>query len=275
MIVPARAQLPISYRGSRLGYRILNLDLSVFSSFTTKRVEETQPGMWVVNGGVEAPDAGGYIVWGLKGKDIVGATIQPQCLPSPGITAGEAELIMQRFIASLPKPPAPVAVNIAPIESSIAALNTEFQRLLQANDDNQSQQASVIAQQVSALRNEFQGINAVGVLSDKIDSLGEITKRLSALDTTAQQLTALDDASRRFDEMSSAAIRSLNANTSIEHLATIAGKLEVLHAEIQRMSASVAEAQRLEMLRQKSIAVMEEFLEKVATDETEDTDDDE
>ncbi|MCL4864208.1 MAG: hypothetical protein KJZ93_32670 [Caldilineaceae bacterium] len=76
--VPADARLGRTHTGKKIGYRVLNLSRSSFSAFTTKGVEETGiPGHYVVLGGIEAPDAGGYIVWGTKGEDIAEASIEP------------------------------------------------------------------------------------------------------------------------------------------------------------------------------------------------------
>lgn len=72
------AALGPAYTGQAIGYRVLNLDRTVYSAFTTAGVAEAAvPGTYSVSGGIVAPDAGGYVVWGTATTDVIWGTIEP------------------------------------------------------------------------------------------------------------------------------------------------------------------------------------------------------
>lgn len=76
--VPALAVLGTAYTGLAIGYRVLYIGGSVYSAFGTANVAEgSVAGTYRVNGGITAPDAGGYIVWGISTTDYAEATIEP------------------------------------------------------------------------------------------------------------------------------------------------------------------------------------------------------
>lgn len=85
--IPAEAALRRRWAGQPVGYRVLNLDRSEFAPWTNDQVIETMPaGHFVAVGGVEAPAAGGSIVWGLADQDIASATIEPATSdPTPAL----------------------------------------------------------------------------------------------------------------------------------------------------------------------------------------------
>lgn len=74
--VPATAVLGPGATGLTIGYRVLNLDGTEYSAFTTDDVAETSTaGTYRVANGVVAPDAGGYIVFGTALVDYAEATV--------------------------------------------------------------------------------------------------------------------------------------------------------------------------------------------------------
>ena len=74
--VPATAVLGPGATGLTIGYRVLNLDGTEYSAFTTDDVAETSTaGTYRKAGGVVAPLAGGYIVWGTALVDYAEATV--------------------------------------------------------------------------------------------------------------------------------------------------------------------------------------------------------
>lgn len=75
--VPAAAKLNKRNARKNIGLTVLNVDRSVYEPFTRESVVEERPGFYVAEGGVSAPPAGGYIVWGLKTRSIVEASIEP------------------------------------------------------------------------------------------------------------------------------------------------------------------------------------------------------
>lgn len=74
--VPATCVLGPGKTGLTIGYRVLNLDGTEYSAFSTTGVAETSTaGTYRVAGGVVAPLAGGYIVWGEAATDYAEATV--------------------------------------------------------------------------------------------------------------------------------------------------------------------------------------------------------
>jgi hypothetical protein len=76
--VPATCVLGPGKTGLTIGLRVLNLDGTTYSAFSTTGVAETSTaGTYRKADGVEAPDAGGYVVWGVNGTDYAEAPIPP------------------------------------------------------------------------------------------------------------------------------------------------------------------------------------------------------
>lgn len=76
--IPASCELGPAYAAQAIGFRILNLDRTTYSAFSTTGVAETAvAGTYAKSGGATAPDAGGYIVWGTSGTDIIEDDILP------------------------------------------------------------------------------------------------------------------------------------------------------------------------------------------------------
>lgn len=74
--VPATAVLGSSLASLAIGLRVLNLDGTEFTEFSTDEVVETSvPGTYRKVGGVTVPDSGGYIVWGVDGTDYAETTV--------------------------------------------------------------------------------------------------------------------------------------------------------------------------------------------------------
>ncbi len=75
--VPATAALGPGKTGLTIGLRVLNLDGTTYAAFSTTGVAETSTaGTYRKAGGVVAPLAGGYIVWGTAGTDYAEATVE-------------------------------------------------------------------------------------------------------------------------------------------------------------------------------------------------------
>jgi hypothetical protein len=74
--VPATAILGPDKTGLTIGLRVLNLDGTTYAAFSTTGVAETSTaGTYRKAGGVVAPLAGGYIVWGEAATDYAEATV--------------------------------------------------------------------------------------------------------------------------------------------------------------------------------------------------------
>ena len=87
--VPATAQLGPGKTGLAIGYRVLDIARVEYSAFTTTNVAETgTAGTYSVAGGVVAPNAGGYIVWGTAVLDLAEATIDSDVINSVSGSVG-------------------------------------------------------------------------------------------------------------------------------------------------------------------------------------------
>lgn len=76
--VAAIAELGPVYTGLAIGYRVLNLDGTTYSAFSTSGVAETGiAGTYAKSGGAVFPDAGGRIVWGVSGTDYAEDAVDP------------------------------------------------------------------------------------------------------------------------------------------------------------------------------------------------------
>lgn len=75
--VPATCVLGPGLTGLTIGLRVLNLDGTTYAAFSTTGVAETSTaGTYRKAGGVVAPLAGGYIVWGTALVDYAEATVE-------------------------------------------------------------------------------------------------------------------------------------------------------------------------------------------------------
>ncbi len=98
--VPATAVLGAGKTGLSIGYRVLDLDGTEYSAWTTAGVAETSvAGTYRAAGGVVVPDSGGYIVWGESGTDYAEATVESAAVPvtlastQPAVTFGQVKIV--------------------------------------------------------------------------------------------------------------------------------------------------------------------------------------
>lgn len=78
MKVPAAAQLLPRYARASIGYRVLTTGRATFSDYTRSGVVEERPAFYVVRGGADVPDGGGFIAWGTGvGNTIAEESVAP------------------------------------------------------------------------------------------------------------------------------------------------------------------------------------------------------
>jgi len=97
LIIPADARLTRRYAGQPVGYRVLTLDRTTHAPFTNERVVEMTPAHYMVAGGCTVPDAGGYLVWGVPGRDIATVSVEPS--PTANVPALLDALYTRLFVA--------------------------------------------------------------------------------------------------------------------------------------------------------------------------------
>lgn len=154
--VPADARLGRTHAGKKIGYRVLNLSRSTFAAFTRANVVETSiPGHYTIMSGIEAPDAGGYIVWGTKGEDIAEASIEPappdQAADMLKRIAAMLDSLSERILHAVSLLPAPVAeMQGGPVRVDTAGLDAAIARLADmAEAATQLRRAVIIAEHMS------------------------------------------------------------------------------------------------------------------------------
>lgn len=85
MLVAANACLGRTYDSEQIGYSVLDLAGRVVKPWTKTGVKKDFPGWWSVVGGVDVPDAGGFIRWGTGSSAIAQESVLP--LPALDMTA--------------------------------------------------------------------------------------------------------------------------------------------------------------------------------------------
>ena len=132
-VIPMTVSLGASKTALAIGYRILNLDGTTFSAFTTSGVSEdaTILGTYSVANGVTVPEAGCTMVFGTSGTDIFRFPIAPVA-PTVALIRAEMDSNSTQIAAikiktdGLPSDPADHSLVMAEIDavlSAIAALN--------------------------------------------------------------------------------------------------------------------------------------------------------
>jgi len=132
-VIPMTISLGASKTALAIGYRILNLDGTTFSAFTTSGVSEdaTILGTYSVANGVTVPEAGCTMVFGTSGTDIFRFPIAPVA-PTVALIRAEMDSNSTQIAAikiktdGLPSDPADHSLVMAEIDavlSAIAALN--------------------------------------------------------------------------------------------------------------------------------------------------------
>jgi len=117
--VPATAVLGPGKTGLTIGLRVLNLDGTTYAAFSTTGVAETSTaGTYRKAGGVVAPLAGGYIVWGTALVDYAEATVESA---SANVTYSAGVALTGR-LAEAADIPAAVDVSALALEATAQAI---------------------------------------------------------------------------------------------------------------------------------------------------------
>ena len=133
---PAAADLGPLHTGKSIGYRVLNLDRTTYSAFSATGVSESIAGMgyYVKSGGAVGPDAGGYIVWGTSGTDIIEDEILPA---SPTVSQIDTELSDNHGAGSWATATGfATQTNVSDAQTAIASAISALNNLSQAQAQN-------------------------------------------------------------------------------------------------------------------------------------------
>jgi len=152
--IPADSRLGRSNAGKSIGYRVQTLDRAPFRAWTPAQ-ETGIPGHYVAVGGIEAPDAGGYIVWGTETEDIAQTSIEPA-------TVDMTPALLERIAAMLDGLSERIlhAVSLIPgsviVETDTAQLDAAITRLTEmAEAATALRQAVVIAEHMSGNLSQY------------------------------------------------------------------------------------------------------------------------
>ena len=179
MIIAANAYLGRIYDDSPIGYQPLTLNRNGLRAWTTDNVMRTAPGWWAVAGGVEIPNAGGFIAWGLEGGPALAeAAIDPAPDTSAimlQVTAAIASLL-ERIRAMLPAPP-PLIVETAHFDAGVQSVAESI-----AESDRQAlERLTEVAAALSAIRAMTDNLSVLSDGANQVMALAEMRNRLNGI----------------------------------------------------------------------------------------------
>lgn len=212
MITPARALLGRRYAGQKIGYRVLSLDRSPVTGFTTAGVVESAPGHFAA--AVNGPAAGGWIVWGTAGNPYIAEAALPPAPPTVDLSPIREALdaMSARLIESI-KPP-PVIVDTSAFDHTIAVLSAD---LLAAYEAERAQR-----------------VEAVTAMVADVADLRERVRLLDGLNHAAEGVDQLSEAAGRFNDATEIAARFVKASGGIADLGVLIERLTILRDEMTK-----------------------------------------
>jgi len=244
--IPASAQLSPRRAGQKIGFVVLNLDRSTYAPFTRRGVIESVPGCFAVRGGVDAPDAGGYIVWRMAdGEAIAESAIDPAPLPLPALEVLRSLLVglPQQFAALVPAP----VVDTTPFQRGVAQMG-------EATDAATAEYRERLA-------------DVAGLLT----RIAETTDGLSVLNEGANQVMALAEMRNRLDAILGEPAGQPSGLRAVQemNIAPLTSAIDGLRANMETFVDRVQDGQQLDERRAATVAALTGFLENVgATNES-------
>lgn len=167
--IPGTFILGPSKTGLAIGYRVLNLDRTTYSAFSTSGVSESAiAGTYYKASGIVAPDAGGYVVVGVSGTDYAEGEILPAVPTVAAIQSGLATssalmtvdgnvTAIKAKTDNLPTDPADESLLEAAITAATSGLSTlttsDIDARLDAYDAATGTEAAAILAAIAALNN--------------------------------------------------------------------------------------------------------------------------
>lgn len=120
--VPATASLgPIYATTPTVGYRVLALDGSVATAYTTANVVSLGGGFYRVTGGVSAPEAGGIIQWWSNNPASGGVLLAVAAVEvASGLTNAQEIKLNELYRKAGLDPAAPVTRTLNPSTGNVA-----------------------------------------------------------------------------------------------------------------------------------------------------------
>lgn len=237
--LPATAILSPRRAGQAVGYAVLDLARNEVQPFTRRRVIETGKGRFAVSGGIQAPDAGGYIQWIADGELIIEGEIPPAPTPPDLLQQLTAQLraLLPLFADLVPPVPAPV-VNVAQFEAGVDGIRV----MVAEQEQRRAEQAAAMGQRVAEIETAL--------------------SRLAVLDSAAGQvreLTAIRDRISQVLGDSPQAVRIVTEAAPAEFTAELARVRE----EVAEITRTAEQRNETEETIRRSVVALDRFLESV------------
>jgi hypothetical protein len=181
MRTPARAQLGRRYAGQAIGYHITTLDGALYAPFTRAGVREAQPGHYVA--AVDAPPAGGWIVWGTAGNPAIAEAELPAQPPALDLTPIREALayLESQFAEALRTLPAPVVtVDTAAFDGTVAGLRADLRTLAEAEQQQRAAALATVGEGVAELRERVRTGEGLSEAIDRFNAATALAGRLIA-----------------------------------------------------------------------------------------------
>lgn len=255
-LAPAQCRLQRKYRGmAGIGYRVLNLDGTLFSPFTQRGVMEVAEGYYTVLGGIPAPSAGGTIIWGESDHDILPWPIDP----APAVPDNSEQLagIAQAMTELTQRQPAkPDKTGYGLDRATLATVGEMFEQALARYS------ATEIHAVAERIMNQFAELALVHgestrTIADATTSLHQMTERAETFTVrTEESYQALRDGVLMLHRFYEASGKLAGLDAVTERLDTIARQMS---------EAPQAQHQGVNELR----LALTEFVGALATDEPE------
>lgn len=244
--IPASATLGRLYADQDIGYSVLTLTRDPFSAFTQDGVTESLPGLYVAT--VNAPDAGGYIQWGLADKPIAESSIDPVRPDTTEQMLGTIRNLLADAIRSItsvmPKTPV-VQMDMTPVMRGLAKLYTDVSEIVSSGAGQQAERVSEIQGQINVLSESYASLHALNSAARQVEALTALRDRING---------ALGD--------QQVAIK-LVSETSHEQLAEV---LETVRADVDKLSGDVQNTKQGNERKMKSLQALDKFMQTIGGD---------
>jgi hypothetical protein len=238
--IPASIQLSPRRAGQSIGYAVLNLDRTPYAPFTRRGVVTAADNRLAVRGGVEAPDAGGYLVWRTTDGDAI---TESDIAPAP-LAAGALETL-RRLVAGLPEEfaalvPAPV-VDLTPFLAGVAQMSEA--------------QAAAVAEYRARLVD----------VAELLTRIAETTDGLSVLNEGANQVMALAEMRNRLNSILGEPSGQPSGLRAVQEMsvAPLTSAIEGLRGDMAHFVERVSAGQHVDERRAATVAALDAFLERV------------
>ena len=178
---PASAQLGRTAEGKSIGYRVLTVGRAEYRPFTTDGVTLTgTPYHYAVVGGIEAPDNGGFVIWGTADQDMAEAPIPATHDIAPLLTAFRADMeaLAQRLAAMIPPPPA-LAEMAEAINENAVRIAAELRTQLVDSQEATRGQLAALGETLTMIRETADNLTILNDGAHQIAVLAEMRNRLN------------------------------------------------------------------------------------------------